>query len=373
MQGQVVHVAMEGSEGFIRAEDSRRYPYAMSDWISLEPASVGASVDFELVENLATMVCKITEIVAAQSNDALPFWKRKGFQAAAGTLALLTIGTGVAYETGMLAGLTNESPGQIKTFQVLRLAKIRNMPTAQNSAVMGELNPGDNFVGRVYLGPDGQSQWIKREGVEEYVSIINLAEVATPQAAPSLQGGLSAPNNEEAEKAANIALSRIPGAIIRAGPVGVPKNCTPGTMNGQEVVSCSVCADFLLVTAFRITKLNQIVPMRVSLFIPFKRAISYDQPDVAPIDKSSGVWVGNFPSSNQFPVVEPPRYTVEARGAFSSDDIPSLNGTSVSPDGFIGNSFMQTYVPREDVLRALGNPQYYRLIVQKVGSCALAT
>ena len=183
MQGQVVHVAMEGSEGFIRAEDSRRYPYAMSDWISLEPASVGASVDFELVENLATMVCKIPEIVAAQSNAALPFWKKKGFLAVAGALAFLIIGTGVAYESGILAGLTSESHGPTKTYQALKLAKIRNMPTAQNSVVLGELNPGDNFVGRVYLAPDGQSQWIKREGVEEYVSIINLTEVPTPQMA----------------------------------------------------------------------------------------------------------------------------------------------------------------------------------------------
>lgn len=195
MQGHVIHVAVEESEGFIRAEDSLRYPYAMSDWISLELASVGALVDFELVVNRAMMVCKVPEIIANQSNRILPIWKKKGFLVAASALALLTIGAGVAYETGMLTGLTRESHGPIKTYQVLKLAKIRNMPTAQNSTVLGELNPGDRFVGRVYLAPDGQSQWIKSEGVEEYVSIVNLAEVPTPEAAPPVIATADGPDD----------------------------------------------------------------------------------------------------------------------------------------------------------------------------------
>lgn len=185
MQGQVIHVAMEGSEGFIRAEDSLRYPYEISDWISLEPASVGASVDFELVENRATQVCEVPPNVTAGSNQSLPIWKKKWFLAAAGALALLTIGTGVVYNSGMFAGLASDPHGPIKNYQAINLAKIRNMPTAQGSVVLGELNAGDRLVGRVYIAPDGQSQWIKREGVEEYVSIINLAEVPTPHVAPA--------------------------------------------------------------------------------------------------------------------------------------------------------------------------------------------
>lgn len=178
MRGQVIHVAIGESDGFIRAEDSHRYPYAISDWISSQPASIGALVDFELVENRAATICGIPEVVAIKSNSTVPAWKRRGFHIALVTVAVaLVTGAGVAYKSGGLTASTSESHGPVKTYQAQKLAKIRNLPTAQGSNVIGELQAGNNFSGRVYLSPDGKSQWIKREGREEYVSIINLAEL----------------------------------------------------------------------------------------------------------------------------------------------------------------------------------------------------
>ena len=195
MQGQVIHVAIEESDGFIRAEDSHRYAYAISDWISAQPATVGAIVDFELVENRAKMVCEVPQAIAVGSSSTRPVWKKGAFHAVAGALAVLVAGVGVAYKSGLWTAQTSESHGPVKTYQAQNLAKIRNKPTAQNSTVLGELKPGDNFVGRVYLAPDGQSQWIKRDGVDEYVSIVNLAEIGAPQMASTGTPQNSATNN----------------------------------------------------------------------------------------------------------------------------------------------------------------------------------
>lgn len=48
MRGQVVDIAYDESEVFIRGEDSNRYPISVTDLGPFEPVLVAASVDFEM-------------------------------------------------------------------------------------------------------------------------------------------------------------------------------------------------------------------------------------------------------------------------------------------------------------------------------------
>ena len=82
----------------------------------------------------------------------------------------------------------------------------------------------------------------------------------------------------------------VPGNWTRY-EVGAPTECVNGLLNGQLVLSCSVCAVHL----FRLTD-----PMRGSYGwtarnayynLAFKRAVSSGQPDIAPMSPDEGVWV----------------------------------------------------------------------------------
>ena len=179
MQGRVIHIAADDVDGVIRAEDQKRYPYSVGDWVSLEPAVVGSSVDFEVNDERAKSVYCVPN-----GNEAMPTGHtnvpKRIIPAIVIASLLLASGIGglVAYQAGMFSSLGSHGPS--KTYSVMNPAKVRNLPTTQGSMVVRELQPGDTFVGRIYLGPDGQSQWIKRDGAEEYVSIVNLAESEVP-------------------------------------------------------------------------------------------------------------------------------------------------------------------------------------------------
>lgn len=104
----------------------------------------------------------------------------------------------------------------------------------------------------------------------------------------SLQGR-PLPNAEEVLEAAKVALNKFDGAALLVYPVGTPKNCVEGQMSGQHVLSCEVCATFMLAQPLA-RRSEDVYVEKLTLFIPFKRAVSLQQPDVAPLDQSSGVW-----------------------------------------------------------------------------------
>lgn len=182
MRGQVVYVAWDEGDGIIRGDNGNRYPYAIAGWLSPEQSSVGASVDFEAVDGRATMICAIPSEPANQQSGFVAFAQRhKVLLVGLAVLPLLLILINAASVKGAFSNLIGDPHGPIKTYQVTGLANVRDKPTATGSTVLRQLNLGDSFSGRIYLSPDGQKQWVKSEGTEEYVSIVNLTETsATP-------------------------------------------------------------------------------------------------------------------------------------------------------------------------------------------------
>lgn len=186
MRGQVVHIASDDSDGFIRGDDGNRYPFAVADWLATEPAIVGSSADFELTDGRATMVCAIPANAGSSlSGFAATLARHKGLLIGLAAFALLLVALNAAMVRGMFSGVIGDEHGPVKSYLVTGPAKVRNMPTTQGSTVLSQLNPGDSFSGQIYLGPDGKSQWIKKEGAEEYVSIVNLAEDMTTHQNPA--------------------------------------------------------------------------------------------------------------------------------------------------------------------------------------------
>ena len=189
MRGQVVHVASDESDGFIRGDDGNRYPFAMADWLSSEPAVVGASVDFEIAGDRATMVCAIP------ANAPTPLYsfiasigRHKGLLIGLASFALLLIALNAAMVRGVFSAITGDEHGPVKNYRATGPAKVRDRPTTEGSHVLIQLDRGQAWAGRIYLGPDGQSKWVKVEGSEAYVSIVNLAETsAGPESAVAVE------------------------------------------------------------------------------------------------------------------------------------------------------------------------------------------
>lgn len=187
MLGQVVHVATNEGDGFIRADDGNRYSYAIANWISPQPAVVGDSVDFEMAEDRATMVCAIPANAAPPlSGFVASIGLHRGLLIGLAIFALLLIALNAALVRGMFSSVTVDEHGPIKNYQATGPAKVRDKPTTEGSSVLVQLDPGQAWAGRIYLGPDGQSKWVKIEGSDAYVSIVNLTEVAESNATASL-------------------------------------------------------------------------------------------------------------------------------------------------------------------------------------------
>ena len=117
----------------------------------------------------------------------------------------------------------------------------------------------------------------------------------------SAGGGISAnrsatagsdPSQQDAENAMQQLASWIPIGV-NLPSVGTPRECQSGTKDGSPVRVCKFCARLLLVTfrdrAFPVVRGLSVTTANISL--PFKRALSYDQPDIVPADGASGVWL----------------------------------------------------------------------------------
>ena len=110
---------------------------------------------------------------------------------------------------------------------------------------------------------------------------------SSSQAAES--GNSSVPGTSDAENALSQISKGVPDSV-RYGGGTVPTSCVPGKIGQQEVQACHVC------TVFAQIRLDGIALSRTEYAVPFKRAISYEQPDVAPIDNGAGVWVPVLPT-----------------------------------------------------------------------------
>jgi len=66
-------------------------------------------------------------------------------------------------------------------------------------------------------------------------------------------------------------------------------------MAGQPVQLCHVRMKAIFFRP-RVATLSDIMVNCLDISVPFKRAISYDQPDIAPAEGNSGVWVVTLPN-----------------------------------------------------------------------------
>ena len=102
------------------------------------------------------------------------------------------------------------------------------------------------------------------------------------------------PTQDEAWKAVG-ALLRASGSSFSSfvGP-GQPTQCQKGKMGELEVRSCKVCALTLYVVDNGMANFDAYVRREV-FDIAFKRAQSFEQPDISPSNPSLGVWVAIVP------------------------------------------------------------------------------
>lgn len=112
-------------------------------------------------------------------------------------------------------------------------------------------------------------------------------------------GSISDPSIADVAAARARILDRFPNPQVWFGPVAAPRNCADGNMSGEPVRACEVCA--LVLRAAPSTHWMDEFDLSVeklTLFIPFKRAISYDQPDVTPVGNASGCGFRYFHSNS---------------------------------------------------------------------------
>ncbi len=125
--------------------------------------------------------------------------------------------------------------------------------------------------------------FVQEKSVKTIDVPIALGALAALSACQLPAAPLPNPNQHEASKAI--------GRVLRAGdvaawsiPEGQPTNCVPGTMDNTEVRSCKVCASIVYIEHDWTG--SQAVAKREIFDIAFKRALSFDQPDIAPSDQN---------------------------------------------------------------------------------------
>lgn len=102
------------------------------------------------------------------------------------------------------------------------------------------------------------------------------------------------PSASDASHALPVAMANLPPNLAAAsvwfGQTGTPHDCLDGNLNGQAVAVCKVCVNTVLF-APTITHLEDIRPAKLIITIPFKKALSYDNPGISPANGNAGVWV----------------------------------------------------------------------------------
>lgn len=188
---------------------------------------------------------------------------------------------------------------------------------------------------------------------------------------PSLEGR-PLPNAEEVLEAAKVALNKFEGAALLVYPVGTPKNCVEGKMSGQHVLSCEVCTTLMLAKPIA-RRSEDVYVEKLTIFIPFKRAVSLQQPDVAPLDQSSGVWVADFSSTGD----QLPRNRIEQKSLLNSDDYGVIGLTNngeyfINPNDNLNPNaipIMRRIAGRELLSLFNSSKNDKNLVANKVGTC----
>lgn len=196
----------------------------------------------------------------------------------------------------------------------------------------------------------------------------------TPSPTPST-AQLANPSTDDARRAADVALQRMATPTVMAGPRGAPTECAGGMMNGQLVLSCKVCATIINAPP-EVRSAYDVSIRMVNFLIPFKRAIGYDQPDVAPLDGAPGVWVANYPPLDPSPFAtrsNPPMEVVR-EAYFVPDDFQKvgyiqLENGNFRPMHHQGYPIQHTALNgQRNIVAALGD-NAHALMLERVGLC----
>jgi hypothetical protein len=137
------------------------------------------------------------------------------------------------------------------------------------------------------------------------------------------QGGPPDPTQEDAIQGLSALTSPL-GPHVSYGNPTAPTNCQSGKLGDQIIRSCEICV-VLLVPEYLDGPgpVKNLILERVSLSSAFKRAISYGQADIAPVDQSSGVWVPALADASSA------NYTVLDKKTLGDEDF-SLVGLNVN-------------------------------------------
>lgn len=149
-------------------------------------------------------------------------------------------------------------------------------------------------------------------------------------------GSISDPSIADVAAARARILDRFPNPQVWFGPVAAPRNCADGNMSGEPVRACEVCA--LVLRAAPSTHWMDEFDLSVeklTLFIPFKRAISYDQPDVTPVGNASGVWVPVFPQQQSLGEPTSLNFKREEAATLAASDLAEIHANDLGNQNYI--------------------------------------
>lgn len=142
----------------------------------------------------------------------------------------------------------------------------------------------------------------------------------------------------------------------------LPARCQPGTMGDVQVRTCNVCA----ITMYRgnLYSSNPVTIRRENFSVVFKRAVSSDQPEVAPLTQE-GVWAPVIPQSQGY---APPAISRSVLGNYEvpPGEVGRMLGLDVR-QGFTGEYFYGTAQP-DAIWEMLGSVEDGE-ISKYVGAC----
>lgn len=191
-------------------------------------------------------------------------------------------------------------------------------------------------------------------------------------------GRVPDPTQADVNRAVPVMLRYMP-LTIWFGPFGEPTDCTDGQIDGVPVRSCKVCNTHMQLMErkgpFGFERwIESAQVRRVNLHVPFKRAISYDQPDIAPEDGASGVWVLAMPPATALAPPPAPRFEVVGGRALSPDDplpfdlVMSQNERGIS-FAVRRERYTGIFPNSQKLLEWLATPEMLDLYVRIIGTC----
>ena len=162
-------------------------------------------------------------------------------------------------------------------------------------------------------------------------------------------------------------------------PVGTPSDCTPGNVQDTPVRSCKVCLTNLELVMGPGYGMSVVIKSarirRANYTFTFKRAISYDQPNVAPTDGTQGVWVPIVAERTMYGPPAPPIFEEIVAKDLEPADVEPLGLTmtgvmggwefSVRRPGYLG-----TFANNKVLLEWLGTAEAVARYKAIVGDCS---